>query len=79
MGGAPGASPPPLQTKIFLILCSFWENLTNLYVVAPPRSWRPLLRGILYPPLLIHFSTIELDLALRVYVYLDTIMIYDKT
>ena len=27
--------PPP--TKIFLISCSFWENLANVYV-APPRS-----------------------------------------
>ena len=43
---------PPLRTKIFLILCSFWENPANLYVGAPPRSLRPLLRGILYPPLL---------------------------
>ena len=42
----------PLRTKIFLISCSFWENPVNLYVGAPPpRSWRPLLRGILYQPL----------------------------
>ena len=43
---------PLLRTKIFLILCSFWESPANLYVGAPPRSLRPLLRGILYPPLL---------------------------
>ena len=49
-----GAPPvcAPLRTKIFLISCSFWENPANLYVGAPPpRDWRPLLRGILYPPL----------------------------
>ena len=27
---------PPLQTKIFLISCSFWENPAYLYVSAPP-------------------------------------------
>ena len=39
--GSEGASPAPplLWTKIFLILLSFYENLANLYVAAPP-SWR---------------------------------------
>ena len=49
--GAPLARAPP-TAKIFLISCSFWENPANLYVGAPPpRGWRPLLRGILYPSL----------------------------
>ena len=30
---------------------SFWENLANLYVGAPPGSWRPLLGEILDLPL----------------------------
>ena len=34
-GGSKGApSAPTLRTKIFLISCSFWENLGNLYVGA---------------------------------------------
>ena len=33
-----GTSAPPLRTKIFLISCSFSENLANLYAGAP--SWR---------------------------------------
>ena len=32
--GTPG---DPLWTKIFLISCSFWKNLANLYVGAPRR------------------------------------------
>ena len=50
----PVADPrPPLRTKIFLISCSFSENLANLYAGAPLlEGWRPLLRGILDPPLL---------------------------
>ena len=46
-----GAPPPPLQTKIFSISCSFSENLAKSYVGAPLESWRPLLWGILDPPL----------------------------
>ena len=42
---------PPLQTKIFSISCSFSENLAKSYVRAPLESWRPLLWGILDPPL----------------------------
>ena len=38
-GGAPGACPP--WTKIFLILCSFWENPANLYVGATPEGLAP--------------------------------------
>ena len=30
-----GGAPPTPRTKIFLILCSFWENPANLYVGAP--------------------------------------------
>ena len=42
---------PPLGVQILSISCSFWENLANSYVGAPP-SWRPLLGEILDPPLL---------------------------
>ena len=34
-GGRPWCVPP-LQPKMFLISCSFWENLTKSYVTAPP-------------------------------------------
>ena len=48
--GRPGASP--LQTKIFLISCSFSEILANLYAGAPVlEGWRPLLWEIPDPPL----------------------------
>ena len=32
---------PPPRPRIFLISCSFWENLANSYVVAPSygESW----------------------------------------
>ena len=43
---------PPLRSKIFLISCSFFENLTKSYVGAPLEGWRPLLQGILDPPLI---------------------------
>ena len=47
-----GALPaPPPRTKIFLISCSFLENLANLYISTPPESWCPLLLEILDPPL----------------------------
>ena len=49
--GAHPARPPPLRPKIFSISCSFLENLTKLYVGAPLEGWRPLLQGILDPPL----------------------------
>ena len=49
-GGAPGACPP--WTKIFLISCSFLENLANLYAPAPLlEGWHPLLWGVLDLPL----------------------------
>ena len=41
----------PLRPKIFSISCSFSQNLAKSYVGAPPEGWRPLLRGILDPPL----------------------------
>ena len=45
----------PLRSKIFLFSCSFWGNLANLYVGAPLEDWRPLLWGILDPPLMTFF------------------------
>ena len=51
--GAKGARAP-LQPEIFSISCSFSENLAISYVGSPPPSpdgWRPLLRGILDPPM----------------------------
>ena len=53
-----------LQTEMFLILCSFWENPANLYVGTHPRGWCPLLRGILYLPL----PKIPISLKLEVWV-----------
>ena len=50
-GGAPGARPP--RPKIFSISCSFSEKLAKSYVGAPLEGWRPLLQGILDPPLII--------------------------
>ena len=47
--------PPPLRTNIFLISCSFSENLGNVYAGAHLlEGWRPLLRGIMDPPLFTH-------------------------
>ena len=43
-GGSKGRRPrraPPLRTKIFLISCSFWENLANVYVGAPQELAAP--------------------------------------
>ena len=34
-------SSDPLRTKIFLISCSFWENLANLYVGGGPTGSAP--------------------------------------
>ena len=45
-----GGAPPP-RPKIFSIACSFSENLTKSYVGAPLEGRRPLLQGILDPPL----------------------------
>ena len=42
---------PPHLPKIFLISWSFSENLTKSYVGAPLEGRRPLLQGILDPPL----------------------------
>ena len=42
---------PLLRPKIFSISCSFSQNLAKSYVGAPLEGWRPLLRGILDPPL----------------------------
>ena len=41
------------RAKNFSISCSFWEILTKSYVDAPPppEGRRPLLQGILHPPL----------------------------
>ena len=43
--------PPAPRPKIFLISYSFLENLAKSYAGAPSPGWRPLLRGILDPPL----------------------------
>ena len=43
-GGA-GDARPPLGVQILSISCSFWENLTNLYVGAPPGELAPPPRG----------------------------------
>ena len=49
-GGCSRCMPP--WTKIFLISCSFLENLANLYAAAPLlEGWHPLLWGVLDPPL----------------------------
>ena len=39
--GAPPAPAPPLGPKIFLISCSFFENLAKLYIVRPMEGWHP--------------------------------------
>ena len=49
LGGTQPAPPP--WPKIFSISCSFSRNLAKSYVGAPLEGWRPLLRGILDPPL----------------------------
>ena len=51
LGGRPRRAPPP-RPKMFSISCSFSQNLAKSYVGAPPKGWRPLLRGILDPPLI---------------------------
>ena len=45
-----GGAPPPTDQN-FLNFMQFLGNPANLCVGAPPRGWRPLLQGILYPPL----------------------------
>ena len=55
----------PLRPKIFSISCSFSQNLAKSYVGAPLKGWRPLLRGILDPPLRTFFSLL---LRLTLYV-----------
>ena len=45
-GSKEGAPPHPSKPKIFAIACSFLENFGKIV------GWRPLLRGILDPPLL---------------------------
>ena len=46
-----GGEGVPLRAKIFSISCSFSQNRVKSYVGAPLEGWRPLLRGILDPPL----------------------------
>ena len=44
------------RPKIFSISCSFSQNFKiwqNHMLAPPPEGWRPLLRGILDPPLLL--------------------------
>ena len=52
-GGRSRHTHTPLQPTIFLIACSFSEIFAKSYVGALLlEDWRPLLRGILDPPLL---------------------------
>ena len=51
-GGAPGARPPysPKFSRFHAVFRKIWQNR----MLAPPlEGWRPLLRGILDPPLII--------------------------
>ena len=53
-GSKEGATARPLlRPIIFSISCSFWGNMTKSYVGAPDGR-RPLLHGILDPPLIIY-------------------------
>ena len=87
-GGAPGARP--LRPKIFSISCSFSQNLVKSYVGAPLEIWRPLLRKILYPPLIpvinsafcnvsvsnsIFFSVVALVRAVSSHIYIANVTI----
>ena len=50
-GGAPGARPPTAQNFLNFMpfFCKIWQN----HMLAPPlEGWRPLLWGILDPPLI---------------------------
>ena len=47
--GVPPAHAPP-RPKIFSISCSFWEIFGKIV------GWRPLLRGILEPPLICNLN-----------------------
>ena len=62
-GGSKGVRPrPPPGTKLFLISCSFGK----ICMLAPSlEGWRPLLRGILDPPL--HISSYPDVLALKTF------------
>ena len=54
LGGRTRRPPSPVRPNIFSISCSFSQNLAKSYVGAPLEDWRPLLRGILDPPLKEH-------------------------
>ena len=51
VGSAPGATPPtygPKFSQFHAVFCKIWQH----HMLAPPlEGWRPLLQGILYPPL----------------------------
>ena len=49
-----GRAHPLAGVQILSILCSFLENLTKSYVVAPTGGWRPHLGEIVDPPLPAH-------------------------
>ena len=49
-GGAPGTPPPTAQK--FLNFMQFFAKFGKIICWRPPEGWRPLLRGILDPPLL---------------------------
>ena len=52
LGGAPGARPRygPNISQFHATFCKIWQNHM---LAAPLEGWRPLLRGILDPPLLV--------------------------
>ena len=51
-----GCAPPGPNSFNFM---HFWENLSKLYVGAPPGSWHPLLGEILDLPLYLKFLKLE--------------------
>ena len=61
--GARGTLAPPVQ--ILSISRSFWGNLANSYVGAPPEGWRPHLGEILDPPLKGNCCSVSLKLILN--------------
>ena len=56
-GGSKGGRPPTDQN--FLNFMQFWGKSGKFVCWRPLRGWRPLLRGILYPPLLRFMSSLS--------------------
>ena len=40
-GGLPWNAPTPTDQKFLNYMQFFWENLTNVYIIAPPRVGAP--------------------------------------